>query len=223
MLLHPPCASLFAIAAISRDEGSSPDLGCGRARRILRREPPSILVFRYRQVCAMTTMPSASIRLQTPDDHAALVSLNETAFGPGRFARTAYRVREGSAGEPRLSLCAVLDGEIIGAVQFTPIAIGGVPGALLLGPLLIADGHKNHGHGLRLMREGLRRAAGLGYKLVVLVGDLPYYARAGFCATPHGRIVMPGPVDPARILCVELMPGALEGYRGLVRGLSQKP
>ncbi len=169
----------------------------------------------------MTTTPSASIRLQTPDDRAALVGLNEKAFGPGRYARTAYRVREGSAGEPRLSLCAVLDGEIVGSVQFTPIAIGGVSGALLLGPLIAADGHKNQGLGLRLMQEGLKRAAELGYKLVILVGDLDYYARAGFCAIPHGRIVMPGPVDPGRILCAELRPGALEGYCGLVRGLSE--
>jgi predicted N-acetyltransferase YhbS len=165
------------------------------------------------------TTPSASIRLQTPDDFTALISLNENAFGPGRFARTAYRVREGAVSEPRLSLCADLDDAIIGAVQFTPIAIGGVPGALLLGPLITAEGHKNHGHGLRLMQEGLRRARALGYKLVILVGDLPYYARAGFGPTPRGRIVLPGPVDPERLLCVELIPGALDAYRGLVRGL----
>ncbi len=165
------------------------------------------------------TTPSASIRLQTPDDHSALNHLNETAFGPGRFARTAYRVREAPASEPRLSLCAVLGGDIIGAVQFTPIAIGGVSGALLLGPIIVADGHKNRGYGLQLMLEGLARARELGYRLVVLVGDLPYYERAGFAPAPQGRIVLPGPVDPARILFVELASGALEDYRGLVRGL----
>jgi predicted N-acetyltransferase YhbS len=164
------------------------------------------------------TTPCASIRLQTPDDHAALTSLNEIAFGPGRFARTAYRVREDAVSEPRLSLCALIGDEIVGSVQFTPIEIGGVPGALLLGPLIVAEGHKNQGYGLKLMQEGLTRARELGYKLVALVGDLPYYARAGFRETPHGRIAMPGPVDPARLLHVELAEGALESYRGLVRG-----
>jgi predicted N-acetyltransferase YhbS len=164
------------------------------------------------------TPPSASIRLQTPDDHAALILLNETAFGPGRFARTAYRVREGAARDPRLNLCAVHDGEIIGAVDFTPIAIGGVSGALLLGPLIIVDDHKNQGFGLELMLGGMMRAREFDYKLVILVGDLPYYSRAGFGAVPEGRIVLPGPADPARILCAELFPGALEAYRGLVRG-----
>jgi predicted N-acetyltransferase YhbS len=164
------------------------------------------------------TMPSALIRLQTPDDYAALIEMNERAFGPGRFARTAYRVREGAMHDPRLNLCAVLEGEIIGSVDFTPIAIGDVPGALLLGPLIIAEDHKNQGHGLRLMLNGLERARELDYRLVILVGDQPYYARAGFEPTPLGHISFPGPVDPARILHVELIPDALKAYRGLVRG-----
>ena len=164
-------------------------------------------------------MTAVEIRLQTPDDLPALKKLNEVTFGPGRFARTAYRVREGAATEPRLNLCAIQDGEIIGAVQFTPITIGGTGGALLLGPLIIEKAHNNQGHGLRLMQEGIRRARGLGYKLVILVGDLPYYARAGFAVVPAGRIVMPGPADPARLLFVELAPGALGAYIGPVRGL----
>jgi len=163
-------------------------------------------------------MNAALIRLQTPDDYPALKQLNEDTFGPGRFARTAFRVREGAAEEPRLNLCAEQDGAIIGAVQFTPIAIGGVGGALLLGPLIIEKAHNNQGHGLRLMLEGMERAKKLGYKLVILVGDLPYYARAGFSPVPSGRIIMPGPVDPARLLYAELVPGALEAYRGPVHG-----
>jgi predicted N-acetyltransferase YhbS len=164
-------------------------------------------------------MTAAEIRLQTPDDFAALEFLNEETFGPGRFARTAYRIREGAAAEPRLNLCAVLDGAIIGAVQFTPVTIGGAERALLLGPLIIEKNHNNQGHGLRLMLDGLARARELGYRLVILVGDLPYYARAGFAVVPFGQLVLPGPVDPARLLYVELEPGALEAYRGAVRGL----
>jgi len=124
--------------------------------------------------------------------------------------------------EPRLNLCAVQDGEIIGAVDFTPVSIGGVPGALLLGPLIIVDQHKNQGFGLQLMLDGMKRARKLGYQLVILVGDLPYYARAGFGATPQGLISLPGPVDPARILHAELFPGASGTYRGLVRGLAAR-
>jgi predicted N-acetyltransferase YhbS len=165
------------------------------------------------------TRSTASIRLQTPDDQATLAEMNERAFGPGRFARTAYRVREGAVTDARLNLCAIMDGAIAGAVYFTPVAIGGVSGALLLGPLIIEEAFKNQGHGLKLMLEGMKRARELGYKLAVLVGDLPYYARAGFAVVPDRRIALPGPVDPGRLLYAELAPGALEAYRGLVRGL----
>lgn len=168
------------------------------------------------------TLPPALIRLQTPDDYAVLLELNEKAFGPGRFARSAYRVREGAMRDPRLNLCAILGGKIAGSMDLTPVTIGGVPGALLLGPLLIADDHKNQGYGRRLTLEGLERARGLGYRLVILVGDLPYYARAGFRPAPPGRIVLPGPVDPARMLYAELVPGALEDYRGLVQGIPRR-
>ena len=68
------------------------------------------------------------------------------------------------------------------------------------------------------MLDGLERARELDYRLVILVGDLPYYARAGFEPTPLDHISFPGPVDPARILHVELIPDALKAYRGLVRG-----
>ncbi len=164
--------------------------------------------------------PLAELRLQTPHDQSALDDLNERAFGPGRFARTAYRVREGAVTDCRLNLCATIGGRIVGSVNFTPIAIGDKPGALLLGPLIIDDEHKNQGHGLRLMLAGMDRGRRLGYRLVILVGDRPYYARAGFAPTPAGRIVMPGPVDPERLLCAELVPGSLAHYQGAVRGLS---
>ena len=154
------------------------------------------------------TAPAVEIRLQRPDDFPALKQMNEESFGPGRFTRTAFRVREGAAAEPRLNLCAAQNGAIIGAVAIHTgfHRRGLVPGALLLGPLIIEKAHSNQGHGLRLMLEGLRRARELGYQLVILVGDLPYYARAGFATVPPGRILLPGPVDPAPLLMPNLFP-----------------
>ena len=161
-----------------------------------------------------------TIRLQTEDDLPVLTALHETAFGPGRFTRTAYRIREGCITEPQLNLCIDgCSGEMIGAVQFTPISIGTRQGALLLGPLVIEPRFKNKGFGLRLMLDALRRGRDLGYELVILVGDLPYYARAGFTVAPLGRIIMPGPVDPTRLLYAELSPEALMCFRGEVSGV----
>jgi len=56
-----------------------------------------------------------------------------------------------------------------------------------------------------------------GARLVVLVGDESYYGRMGFARTPLGRVVLPGPVDPARLLVAELEEGAFEGVSGPIR------
>jgi predicted N-acetyltransferase YhbS len=80
----------------------------------------------------------------------------------------------------------------------------------------VAPTHKGRGAGLRLILESLAEARLKGTLLVVLVGDLPYYQRAGFAVVPAGQIVLPGPADPARILALELQPGALVMFKGMV-------
>lgn len=155
------------------------------------------------------------IRPQSESDLAAVAQLHEAAFGPGRFARTAYRIRE-ACSRPGIALAAWDGDKLAGAIQLTAVTIGGQCGAMLLGPLAIAAGYQGKGGGRALIEEGLRLARTDGFRLVVLVGDLPYYARAGFTATPPGQIVLPGPADPARILAAELQPGALASYRGPV-------
>ena len=55
------------------------------------------------------------------------------------------------------------------------------------------------------------------HRLVVLVGDMPYYARCGFIRIPKGEVTMPGPVDPARLLVAELTEGAFAGVSGAIR------
>jgi len=152
----------------------------------------------------------------TPADLPLISELNARVFGPGRFTRTAYRVREGA---PQLSpYCrvALLDGRMIAAVRFTPIAIGGTGDALLLGPLAVDPEFAGKGHGRQLIGEALALATRDGVRLVVLVGDEPYYARFGFRPVPPGQIGLPGPVDPNRLLAAELSPGALQSYRGLI-------
>ena len=69
------------------------------------------------------------------------------------------------------------------------------------------------------MRAALARAAECGHGAVLLVGDAPYYARFGFRPVPPGRLALPGPVDPARFLWLELFDGASAGRSGLVRPL----
>ena len=105
---------------------------------------------------------------------------------------------------------------ISGSISFWPIRIGAAQSeALLLGPLAVHPDRQRLGLGLALMKEGLRRAAALGHRLVLLVGDEPYYARVGFKRLPYGLVSLPGPVNPDRFLYLELVPGALSGVSGM--------
>lgn len=161
------------------------------------------------------------IRLETDGDAPILSALSAQAFGPGRFARSAYRVREGVPPIKALCLCGQLDGKLVGGIRFTAIRVGEQDGGALLGPLVVDPAEKGKGYGRALVEEGLTRARVEGFALVILVGDMSYYARFGFKPVPPGQIVLPGPVDPERLLALELIPGALEGANGLVTGFAR--
>jgi len=157
-----------------------------------------------------------TVRPAAPEDLAAIKALQPRAFGPGRFARTAYRVREGVPLISRFCLVAVSPGRLIAAIRFTEVRIGGEAGGLLLGPLAVEPEFSGLGYGKQLVAEALAKAKAAGVQIAVLVGNEPYYARFGFVRVPPGQIWLPGPVDPARILADELAPGALQRYCGLV-------
>ncbi len=151
---------------------------------------------------------------EQPADAALIDDLHERVFGPGRFARAAFRLREGGPPhDPDLSLVALLDGRLIGTVRLTPIAIGGRP-ALLLGPLAVEPARKGQGAGKLLVRSSLAAARERGHRVVLLVGDEPYYGPLGFRRLAPYAITLPGPADPTRVLVAGLIPGALEGLSG---------
>ena len=158
-----------------------------------------------------------------PGDMSAIRALHARAFGPGRFVRTAYRVREGAGDVSPFCRICLIDGRLVAAVRFTPITIGGKGGALLLGPLAVDPAFANQGHGRGLVAKALEDARAAGIALVVLVGDEPYYGRLGFRRIPWGQITLPGPVDATRLLAAELLPGALPAYAGLIAADRGRP
>jgi predicted N-acetyltransferase YhbS len=160
--------------------------------------------------------PQLTIRPETADDAEAIERLHERTFGPGRYARSAYRIREGRGHALGLSFTARIGTLMVGSVRLTPICIGETP-ALLLGPLTVEPPFRSHGIGRALIARALDDARTKGHRLVLLVGDEAFYSRAGFKRIPKGQVKMPGPVDPARLLVAELAPGAFEGVAGLIR------
>ncbi|MCC5976991.1 MAG: N-acetyltransferase [Salinarimonas sp.] len=157
-----------------------------------------------------------TIRPEHPSDHAAIERLHERAFGPGRFARTAFRLREGATHDLGLSFAAHVGTLLVGSVRLSPVWAGNVP-ALILGPLTVEPAFKERGIGAALVRHALTKAGERGEKLVLLVGDAPYYSRFGFSPVPRGQLRLPGPVDPARLLACSLVEGASDSAHGDVR------
>src|SRR5215467_9020338 len=137
---------------------------------------------------------SLTILAETAADALAIDQLHERTFGPGRYARTAYRIREGGGHTLDLSFTARIGTLLVGSVRLTPIRIGETK-ALLLGPLTVEPAFRERGVGYALIERALAGAKAKGHRLVVLVGDEPYYGKSGFKRIPKGRATMPGPVD----------------------------
>jgi len=156
---------------------------------------------------------------ESPAHEADIEALHDLSFGPGRFAKTAYRMREGVSRVASLSFVAFATVEgtsrMVGSIQYSPLVIGGQKG-LLLGPLAMDPSVRGEGGGLELMRTSLDAARAEGHRFVILVGDAPYYSKVGFLPVPPGKIMLPGPVDKSRLLYCDLVPGAFESVSGAV-------
>lgn len=167
---------------------------------------------------SLDTMNDLSLTIlpETADDALAIERLHERTFGPGRYAKTAYRIRETTPHDLALSFTARIGTLLVGSVWLSQVRIGEVR-ALLLGPLTVEPPFRSRGIGIKLIERSLAEAKSRGHKLVLLVGDEPYYQRAGFRRVAKGAVKFPGPVDPARVLVAELADGAFAGVTGAVR------
>lgn len=158
-------------------------------------------------------MTAFEIVPERPADAPLVAGLVARALGPGRFAKTAERLREGSRPIAELSFVAWRGGVAVGCVRLWPIDIEG-RAALLLGPLAVESRLRGEGAGRALVTRACEAAALAGHALVLLVGDQSYYGPLGFWPAP--QVTLPGPVDQARVLVRPLAPGADQGLAGLV-------
>ena len=158
-------------------------------------------------------MPTPLIRNEEPRDAAQIAALVERAFGPGRYAKAAERLREGKTARADLSFVAEADGSLVGSVRLWPVKVGG-EAAIFLGPIAVDADERGAGLGQELVERACEAARQAGCAAVLLVGDLPWFERMGF-AVARG-VTMPGPVDARRVLVKELQPGAADTLQGLV-------
>ena len=162
-------------------------------------------------------------------DSALVEALLDRAFEPTRARRTAYRVREGTDWLPALSFAA-LDSEerLAGTIQCWPVALtepeeaGGKRHPLIMvGPVAVLPEQQGSGFGQALVTATLAALSPEAPLPQVMVGDPDDYERFfGFSAAHTGGWLLPGPWDPARLLCRSDRPQVLptRGMLGPWRG-----
>jgi predicted N-acetyltransferase YhbS len=152
-------------------------------------------------------------------DTGAVERLLDRAFGPERRARTAYRIRSGSAEIPGLSFAALAAGDLVGSIQCWPIALHGDGGSahrlIMLGPVAVVPERQRGGIGRQLTERAIAVADERhADEPLMLIGDPEYYGRFfGFTADATGDWAVPGPVERRRLLArgaaVPAVPGVL--------------
>jgi predicted N-acetyltransferase YhbS len=134
---------------------------------------------------------------EVPEHGPAIEALLNRAFGPGRFAKVSERVREFAEFAPELSFCAFDGPHLVGVVRMWRVAAGDQP-IVFLGPLAVDEDARKHGLGALLVERACTAAEAAGEAATLLVGDLPFFQRAGFQVAPD--VILPSPVDPRRVL-----------------------
>jgi putative acetyltransferase len=155
------------------------------------------------------------IREERPDDRAAVWEVNRRAFGRDDEAALVERLHSG--GFVRAALVAEVDGQVVGHLAFSAMAIetatGTVP-ALALAPVAVLPERQSQGVGSTLVREGLEACRRRGHAIVLVVGHPRYYPRFGFSAELARPLESPYAGDS--FMALELAPGALAGVEGRV-------
>lgn len=175
----------------------------------------------------MTTQPHIPYIIvpETADYRPQIELLHAKAFGPGRYTKAAFRLREQGPHQSDASLMALdHDGALLGACWMTPVYAGQDLG-FLLGPLAVQPEIKNRGIGRALMTAIMDHANQHCPEImfVALVGDAPYYAPFGFSCTKPNSLIMPGPVHPARMLVAPLRGHPPESFSGTISHAAKGP
>ena len=139
-------------------------------------------------------------------DRDEVDALVMAAFGPGRFAKTAERIRESA--RIAAAFTARDNGRLVGSVRLWSITVDGLD-ALFLGPIAVAGDARRGGLGADLVGACIGEAQHRSVAGVLLVGDPPYFSRFGFQPAPAVRL--PGPADPHRILWLPITSAAPSG------------
>lgn len=160
------------------------------------------------------------IRKEKSSDLKEIFETNKVAFGSESEAKLVDLLRSNKTFIPQLSLVAVLNKKIIGHILFTKIKIVNYNQkefeSLALAPMAVKPEHQKMGVGSRLIKSGLREAAKLKFKSVVVLGHENYYPKFGFTPAEKWNIRAPFEVPSQNFFALELIPDGLKNVSGIV-------
>jgi len=150
-------------------------------------------------------------------DAAAIEEMTAAAFGPDRFHKAVYSLREDVT--PLRELCFVcLDQRkrLVASIRNWPVLINDKWPAVMLGPLSISPELRGLGYGKALMWHSMAQSRLQGHSRIILVGDPEYYNQFGFRRDLALHLQLPGWVEERRFLALELVAGSMIGVHGMV-------
>jgi predicted N-acetyltransferase YhbS len=166
---------------------------------------------------------AAALELPVPpqfvSEHAqhkdAVEAVLGRAFGPGRFAKSSERVRErGAVAEPNLTRLALNEeGDVVGVCRIWRVRAGEAE-LYFLGPLAVDPAAQGESLGLMLAKEAIAAVRAIGGGGLIVVGAEAFFRQLGFTRAPEGRLSLPGPFAPERLLWLQLAPDGLDRAHG---------
>jgi predicted N-acetyltransferase YhbS len=152
---------------------------------------------------------SIFIRKEQEIDNTEINTLYTNSFGPGRYAKSAFRYREKYDHLIDISQVLICHNKLIGSVRFWNILVNNKK-SLLLGPIVMHRDYRGQGFGKRLLKDSILNCKNLGHNLIILVGDLSYYSKIGFKRIGQKKILFEGPVNYERVLYIEFNKSIIE-------------
>ena len=128
-------------------------------------------------------MDYVQIRPETQRDVEKITVVHDIAFAAQGEGALVCLIRQSEAFIPELSLVAELNWRVVGHALFSKVQLtdGGLDqNSLSLAPVAVLPEFQSKTIGTQLIRKGIQKAALLGFKSILVLGDPKFYPRFGF-------------------------------------------
>jgi len=144
------------------------------------------------------------IRQISNEDNDKIIKLLHKSFGPGRFARSVYRLREKNDRDTEFSYIYELNNQILSSISYYKTFLNNDINGLLLGPLAVDPEHRGKGYGVELVKYTIALIKKTTtYDFILVIGDYHYYEKFGFKKI-NNTFSFYGPVNSEKVLILYL-------------------